>query len=771
MTYSVSYKFSGGEKVGSVIGAEHFGTNYLFHHDRVGADSTFPEVVDRIGIDLIRYPGGTVTEEFFDLANPTATTQFSAFGRADRDVTPIQEFLAYAEHSGSEAIIVLPTYRYFDAQTRQIDPAAEAVIKDFVRAVLSGEYGNADIRGFEIGNEWYQDKFDWSAAEFGELQSKIGFWINEVIEENAGWSDTGVYIQAGRGDDDGNGIYDDQELAAQFTQEELDAVDGLISHFYASTGSGNALILGGAVNRRLNDMADHWDLSEETGLDLVVTEWNVGGDGEDNTSVTGLMRNVALLNVFSNMMENGVDVSAIWTAQAPGPASLSNKEGDDHLTSTGYLYRMMRRELVDTQAVDTVQNEDIFSGNGTKIGRTYTFQGDGKTVIYLASGVGEAIDLKVDFSTYMRADSHVHATVLGTADGSAATDYRADAAMKTISDSILGNDGKHTFRLADYEVVQIVITTGSGVNMFGDDQNATDDTFDGTAHDDEIWGLSGNDKLTGFDGADRLEGGEGADTISGGDGDDTINAGEGTDFAKGGDGDDIISTGAGDDTVKGGDGNDTLDYSQSTSGVRIYAREGVAEENAAGTTDQFTEIENFIGSAYADTIFTDATTQSVQSGGGNDFVRSLGSADVTIDSGDGDDFVLAEFGSAKVQLGAGDDRLLAYSASVDVDGGAGDDVIRGGNGNDTIDGGQGNDTLSGGSGQDTFVYKGGGGKDVYLDFEAAQDIVDLTGLDITFADIDVVATDKGVDLQIAGRSIVELHSVSVEDVTADMFNL
>ncbi len=768
MTYNVSYEFRGGDTVGSVIGAEHFGTNYLFHHDRVGEDSTFPEIMDRIGMDLIRYPGGTVTEEFFDISNPTANTQESSFGRKARDVTPIQEFLEYAEQSGSKAIIVLPTYRYFDAETREIDPAAEAIFKDFVRDVLSGAYGNAQIEGFEIGNEWYQTRFDWTAAEFGELQSKIGFWINEVIEEQTEWASTGVYIQGGRGDDDGNGIEDDQELAAQFTQQELEAVDGLISHFYASTSSGNPLILGGNVNSRLKEAAKHWDTSE-TGMDLIVTEWNIGGDGPDNTSVSGLMRSVALLNVFSNMVERGVDMSAIWTAQASGPASLSNKEGDDHLTSTGYLYRMMRRELVDTQAVETTQDEDIRAGNGDKIGRTYVFQGEGKTVIYLASGVGEKIKLNVDFREYMSADSHAHATVLGAAEGFEATDYRVEARMSTISDSQLGSDGKHTFTIGDYEVVQIVITTGSGVRLFGDDQNATNDSFDGSIHADEIWGLDGQDAINGFAGADLLDGGAGDDTISGGEGNDTIDGGAGADMLTGDAGDDTFVTGAGSDTVDGGEGSDTLDYSESEAAVRIYAREGIAEDDGSGDTDQFTNIENFVGSDHADTIFTDANTNSVDSGAGNDFVRTLGGDDVTIDAGDGNDFVLAEFGRANVHLGDGNDKLLSYSADVDVNGGAGNDVIQGGIGNDTIDGGQGDDVLGGGAGQDTFVYKSGGGTDTILDFDTAQDILDLTDLEITFADIEVVATDRGVDLRVGGQSIVELQSVSAEDVASDMF--
>lgn len=771
MSYSVSYEFRGGETVGSVIGAEHFGTNYLFHHDRVEADSTFPQVIDRVGVDLIRYPGGTITEEFFDLANPTATDQPSTFGGANKTVTPIDEFLNFAQQSGSAAVIVLPTYRYFDTTTRQIDPAAEAIIKSFVRSVLAGDYGDAQISGFEIGNEWYQGRFEWTAAEFGELSSQIGFWIDEVLHEDSTWADVGVYVQAGRGDDDNNGIADDQELAAQFTEAELNAVDGLISHFYASTSSGNPLILGGNVNRRLNDLAEYWDISDETGLDLVVTEWNIGGDGPDNTSVTGLMRNVALLNVFSNMMEKGVDLSAIWTAQAPGPAALSNKEGDDHLTSTGYLYRMMRRELVDTQAVETSQNEDILDQNGNEIGRTYVFKGDGKTVIYLASGVGEGIDINVDFGAYLTPDAHIHATVLGVADGSAAADYRAVASMTAISDGELGNANTHEFHLNAYEVIQIVITTGTGVRLFGDDEITTDDRFDGTAFADELWGFEGDDALTGFAGDDDLNGGGGADTIAGGSGADRIDGGDGDDLMTGGEGDDLIVAGAGSDTVDGGAGADTLDYSGSSSAVRIYAQEGVTEKDGSGDADAFSAIEHFIGSEFADTIFTDDTTVSVTSGAGNDFVRTMGGEGLSVDTGAGDDFVLAEFGSANVSLGEGNDRLLSYSEQVAVDGGHGDDVIHGGSQNDTIDGGHGNDTLSGGGGEDTFVLRQGNGADIILDFDTDHDVLDLSDFGVGFDDIDMLSTARGVELRIAGESIVELYDVSSQDVTSDIFAL
>ncbi len=380
----------------------------------------------------------------------------------------------------------------------------------------------------------------------------------------------------------------------------------------------------------------------------------------------------------------------------------------------------------------------------------------------------------------------------------------------TGDDTLLGGQGDDTVSGDDGDDV---IDGGEGDNILS-----------GGDGDDDITGGSGDDQITGGQGADIVDAGDGDDVIDtsrpagsnlpdrgfpaynglpavpadpdpfddrdvvdagagndiiitgddndiidGGAGDDTIDAGLDDDTVDGGAGDDVIVGGEGSDTIDGGAGDDTLDYSDNASAVRIYARAGMAEEDGSGETDEFSGIENFIGSDHADTIFTDENTASVDSGAGNDFVRVLGSGDATIDTGDGNDFVLAESGRASVDLGEGNDKLLSYSAEVNVDGGAGDDVIRGGSGDDTIDGGQGDDVLSGGGGQDTFVYKSDGGTDTILDFDTSQDILDLTDLDITFADIEVVETDRGVDLRVGGQSIVQLESVTADDVATDMF--
>ncbi|MBQ1362164.1 MAG: hypothetical protein IIY43_03845, partial [Oscillospiraceae bacterium] len=50
-------------------------------------------------------------------------------------------------------------------------------------------------------------------------------------------------------------------------------------------------------------------------------------------------------------------------------------------------------------------------------------------------------------------------------------------------------------------------------------------------------------------------------------------------------------------------------------------------------------------------------------------------------------------------------------------------VLQGGAGDDLLFAGAGDDILSGGSGDDVFIFNGGGGNDVVLDFDAGHDLL------------------------------------------------
>jgi Ca2+-binding RTX toxin-like protein len=113
---------------------------------------------------------------------------------------------------------------------------------------------------------------------------------------------------------------------------------------------------------------------------------------------------------------------------------------------------------------------------------------------------------------------------------------------------------------------------------------------------------------------------------------------------------------------------------------------GTIANDGFGNSESIANVENVLGSDFADRITGGDGANTLQGAGGND----------TIDGG------------------AGNDVLEA---------GAGNDSVLGGTGNDTLTGGDGNDTLSGGSGID--VIDGGAGIDT-VSFGAAGAAVDVT---------------------------------------------
>jgi Ca2+-binding RTX toxin-like protein len=125
------------------------------------------------------------------------------------------------------------------------------------------------------------------------------------------------------------------------------------------------------------------------------------------------------------------------------------------------------------------------------------------------------------------------------------------------------------------------------------------------------------------------------------------------------------------------------------------------------------------------TVFdvSDVDEIEVLLGGGNDVVV-IGSnitVPVTIDGGDGNDF-LAGGGGPSTLIGgngndilwgaAGDDTLLGGDGNDDLFGGGGNDAIVGGTGNDIITGGAGRDLLIGSQNQDALI--GGDGEDILI---------------------------------------------------------
>lgn len=263
----------------------------------------------------------------------------------------------------------------------------------------------------------------------------------------------------------------------------------------------------------------------------------------------------------------------------------------------------------------------------------------------------------------------------------------------------------------------------------------------GEAGGDTIYANANTSFLSGGAGNDTLIGNKGDDVLIGGTGDDALDGGAGNDtyiFSKGHGKDSISDYGVGVDTIRFTDVNSTevrLGFNRGELVIEGY-NEGDSVSIANFQSGTNYAIEHFV---FADRAFTlnellahyqVSGTESGDNislpshlngdlsfdlkGGADSFNSTNISSNVTVDAGDGDDYVLT---------GSGNDTLI---------GGAGNDSLYGGAGNDTLIGGVGRDILHGGSGADTFVFdliNIDGNIDEIRDFNVSDgDLIDVSSL-------------------------------------------
>ncbi|MDB5551956.1 MAG: Ca2+-binding protein toxin-related [Rhizobium sp.] len=207
--------------------------------------------------------------------------------------------------------------------------------------------------------------------------------------------------------------------------------------------------------------------------------------------------------------------------------------------------------------------------------------------------------------------------------------------------------------------------------------NGDDNTIIGSINDDVIRGKGGEDLLYGGFGNDLISGGGGDDFLFGEDGNDTLIGGAGNDSLAGGDGNDILTGAKGNDTMegglgadqfKGGQGIDTADYSSATSGVTVYFHDAIALGYATG--DTFVNMENLVGSAYADSLQAGDNGKAF-GGAGNDTIYgasyTTGDAAGTIRGDAGYDTLRMDYGNttAWLQNGQGYDTVDHFVENAD----------------------------------------------------------------------------------------------------------
>ena len=222
---------------------------------------------------------------------------------------------------------------------------------------------------------------------------------------------------------------------------------------------------------------------------------------------------------------------------------------------------------------------------------------------------------------------------------------------------------------------------------------------------------------------DMIIGDDLGNTLYGMDGDDALIGNGGNDYLIGGNGNDSFDGGAGGDAMFGGAGTDTADYSASSAGVTIspsyYGIGGDAQ------WDSLVDIENIIGSEFADVLGGDALNNELSGLGGADVLNGFDGQDYLagglgadhINGGNGSDTASYLMSNAAVSINLAAGAAAGGHATGDIltgienlEGSAFADTLRAGAFAATFNGLQGNDALVGAGLADHLL--GGGGNDV-----------------------------------------------------------
>ena len=308
--------------------------------------------------------------------------------------------------------------------------------------------------------------------------------------------------------------------------------------------------------------------------------------------------------------------------------------------------------------------------------------------------------------------------------GSAYDDtYILNGALSPLTITEAFNGGTDTIKVdrASYTLgANIENLTFIGTGSFTGTGNSLNNILIGGSGKDTLSGLDGNDTLIGSGGADVLNGGNGSDTASymtagaaislnfktniytgdaAGDTFSAIESWAGSNY------NDTFVSGNTSDAFDGAGGFDTIDYSTSGAGINVDLTAGTGSGgDAAG--DSFVNIEQVIGSGYADTLASAHAGDSLVGGTGDDvFVVGNGGVLINENVGEGVDEIRTTLSSLSLSSYANVERL-AYigSGNFSGTGDSGNNTITGGSGDDTLAGGAGADMLNGGNGTDAADY-------------------------------------------------------------------
>ncbi|SIS75374.1 hypothetical protein SAMN05421759_1032 [Roseivivax lentus] len=476
----------------------HFGGNILASRDELSEETGFADLVEDLGVTSLRYPGGSLTENYFDITDPDAEIVVNEGGQ-ECSFIALSDFMAFAASEGLSVVIVLPTRDFLSEETdangdRYVDLDEEA-LRGFVNDVVSGVYGDATIDAFEIGNE-YWGSGEMSSVEYGRLAAEMTRIIDDELAQMAdahpeaeeidlivqsGYNynyasltddyaeyPTAEEVVAALHEDYGTSFGDEiigssgsvnwtlvaNELILQSfeTEEAKEAVDGVVTHLY-SKGSVNP------ANRTFQlDMVDQTWGEEFEDIDIYVTEWNQAGNSGhyDREEDYGLYQSHEMLNTLEEMVYMGVDQAQVWPLLQNTANALCEGFTYDELTAPGEMFSMMAESLPGKAILDFDETSRETEAEGENAD-VHGFYGDGEVVFFIASIADETAVEEIDLSSMFTSISSATITVLGVAEEQSPGDNSSDAVLTEIPLEEVFQDGVLVAELKPGEIMHVVV--------------------------------------------------------------------------------------------------------------------------------------------------------------------------------------------------------------------------------------------------------------------------------------------------------------------------
>ena len=471
-----------------------FGGNILANHGDF-SDAAYDDVIEDLGVTTLRFPGGSLTEYLFDVRNPDATMSFDSRSGEMVEMIPLTDFMTFAQDSGHAATIVVPTQTQLstatDANGDRLPQIDEEGLRSFVQDVANGVYGDVEIRAFEVGNE-YWGSGEMNAAEYGRLAAEMSVIIDDALSQ-IGEEDIDVVVQKGYNFDqsrlsedyvgvsnadtlsDLNATYDldlgeeavfqngslnwtyinnDIILSNFDTQEEQDAIDGVVAHVY-SYGADNP----NSRSFNLNNINNTWR-EEMPDLDIYVTEWNLRSTASLNAETEyGLFQAHEMLNLMEEFVLSDVTEANVWPLIQNTRNTLSPGRDHEEASVGGEMFAMMSHTLPGKTLLDFKPEDGRTTEQMDGDVAVHAFAGGGELALYVVNTHrDDATMTDIDISGLVSGIGAAEIIQLGVAPGQSSGSSRSDATVETLDADEVMQDGFIVADLLPGEILQIVLS-------------------------------------------------------------------------------------------------------------------------------------------------------------------------------------------------------------------------------------------------------------------------------------------------------------------------